>query len=484
MKIIYVAMVAIVLLGTQLWGAISDGLVANWRMDECYWLGGGVESSVKDNTAHGYDASVYNGANTVKDPHIINNSGKFNLVSNTENQHIRVNDDTVGDTDGNLSVSFWVQLSEDIPKNDWTIFVVKTVTYNWSDGWGFGEYNGDLRFFIDQWNATNQYINTPIPKTSDGWVHFVGTYDGTMMHLYRNGEEEGNTTISGLTVDGENPVSIGWNGDSRCHSLQGYIDEVKIWNRALSEAEVREIYSNEKSGLNYDGTTRKPVECNTTIAANSWELVGIPIDLRSDPKSVKDTFQGMSGTYGDDWRVYRRDYSDSNNSSWYTYLDDPNDDSAIEFGKAYWLGNKQSEQTWDVNGTVVNYNYSGSDCPANQCVEIDLKSVTHNFATDGDDGTGPYRYNMTGFIGNSSVQWADCRLIIDGTAYTPSAAETAGYASKQIWQYNPGSGTNSNGYTTCDDSLTTCMLEPFKGFWIELRGPTKGKTVKLLIPKE
>ena len=268
-------------------------------------------------------------------------------------------------------------------------------------------------------------------------------------------------------------------------TLSTKVDEVKIWDRALSEQEIANIESNESIGNNYDGSSRAPVTCDATVNANSWELVGIPIDLRTDPKTVTETFQGMTGTYGNDWRIYRRDYSDSNNSSWYTYLDDP-DNNMTEFGKGYWLGNASSaEETWNVDDTqAVEYDSTHPDCPANQCVEIDVKSVSLDFTTDPNDGTGPYRYNLTGFVGKSPVSWADCRFIIDGTAYTPTAAESAGYASKVIWQYNPGSG-DANGYTSCDDTTPgSCMLEPYKGFWVELREITKDKTVKLLVPKE
>ena len=212
--------------------------------------------------------------------------------------------------------------------------------------------------------------------------------------------------------------------------------------------------------------------------------MGIPIDLRTDSKTVAETFQGMTGTYDTDWRVYRRDYSDTNNSSWYTYL---NATDSMEFGKGYWLGNALSTvETWNVAGTqAVDYDSTHPDCPANQCVEIDVKSASLD-SEAGDDllGTGPYRYNLTGFVGKSPVSWADCRFIIDGTAYTPTAAESAGYASKVIWQYNPGAG-DANGYTSCDDTTPgSCMLEPYKGFWVELRGPTKNLPVKLLIPRE
>ena len=137
----------------------------------------------------------------------------------------------------------------------------------------------------------------------------------------------------------------------------------------------------------------------------------------------------------------------------------------------------------------VDYDSTDPACTATRCVEIDLVAVSLNFGApdnDTDDGSGPYRYNLSGFVGTTPVDWADCRFLVDGTAYTPSAAEAAELFSKQIWQYNPGDGgANAEGYTTCDDTgIGTCKLIPNEGFWVEGQGPTKGKTVKLLIPQE
>jgi hypothetical protein len=260
--------------------------------------------------------------------------------------------------------------------------------------------------------------------------------------------------------------------------FEGNIDEVKVWNRALDATEVASIMSNESAGNNYDGSPREPVNCSASITGGSWELIGIPADLRTETNtSISKIFgDDMTGIYDTDWRIYERKYSDTNNSSWYTYLSDIN--TPLKFATAYWLGSKNTEN-WDVNDMqAVDYNSTNPACTVGTCVEIDLKSVTN----DSDDGTGPYRYYMTGFTGKSPVDWADCRFIIDNTVYTPSEAETAGYASKQIWQYNPSGG---NDYTVCDDTTPgSCLLQPYKGFWVELHGPTKDKTVKLLIPKE
>jgi hypothetical protein len=262
------------------------------------------------------------------------------------------------------------------------------------------------------------------------------------------------------------------------------VDELKLWNRALSSDEIESIYQNEKNGNNYDSSPRNIVECSASIAEHSWELVGIPADLRQGSFTIDNIFgDDMNGTYGIDWRIYTREYNETDNNSSYRYLSEIN--TTLEFGKGYWLGSKKSS-SWDVNDIIgVDYDSTSDACVASSCVELDVKSVSLDENVDDLNGTGPYRYYMTGFVGKAPVDWADCRFIIDGVAYTPSDADTAGYINKQIWQYNPNSSdADSKGYTTCDDVTPgSCKLIPYKGFWIEMQGPTKGKTVKLLIPK-
>ena len=159
------------------------------------------------------------------------------------------------------------------------------------------------------------------------------------------------------------------------------------------------------------------------------------------------------------------------------------------------FGSKKDDQ-WDVSSLPpVNYISGITGCTASKCVEVDLKSVSlDSNATPPDDllGSGPYRYNMTGYVGlKKPVEWGTCRFVIsdpDGSnkeILSPADAETAGYAARQVWLYNPNqAGANGNGYTTCaDNSPGGCKLLPFKGFHIELHGPTKNKTVKLLIPE-
>jgi hypothetical protein len=262
------------------------------------------------------------------------------------------------------------------------------------------------------------------------------------------------------------------------------MDEFKFWDYPLTAIEVQNMYNNEISGNNYDGTIRTCNTCSATLTAGVWELIGIPADLRGGTYTVGDLIgDDITTAYGTDWRVYERGYSDTNNSSWYNLLDLT---TPLTFGQGYWLRSLQ-DAIWDVNDVEgVNYDSTHPACPAVRCVEIDMKPVSLEEGVDDLLGTGPYRYNMTGAVGKKPVDWADCRILVDGVAYTPSEAETAGFIKNQIWQYNPSSSSaDGKGYTTCNDVTPGgCQLIPYKGFWVELHGPTKGKVVKLLVPEE
>ena len=102
------------------------------------------------------------------------------------------------------------------------------------------------------------YAGTP---DSNRWIHVAGTYDGSRMRLYVDGVEIGskplagqvqvNTCLSweppgGVCVT-DNPVTIGGEENGSLPRVvdgefDGRIDEVRLYNRALSAAEILTIY--------------------------------------------------------------------------------------------------------------------------------------------------------------------------------------------------------------------------------------------------
>ncbi len=72
----------------------------------------------------------------------------------------------------------------------------------------------------------------------NSWTHIAGTYDGTQLRFYENGALVSSTAIAGAIAQGANALTLGassiWG-----EYFSGIIDEVRIYNRALTAVEVQ-----------------------------------------------------------------------------------------------------------------------------------------------------------------------------------------------------------------------------------------------------
>ncbi len=88
-------------------------------------------------------------------------------------------------------------------------------------------------------NTTNHTLNTS--HTLNTWVHYAFTYDGSKSRIYKNGILIG-TSVQNITTVSNNSFSLGVTEGGGTGRLNGVIDDLKIYNRALSANEVYEVY--------------------------------------------------------------------------------------------------------------------------------------------------------------------------------------------------------------------------------------------------
>ena len=83
------------------------------------------------------------------------------------------------------------------------------------------------------------------------WYHLVGTFDGTTARLYVNGASVGTpvTWAHDILYDATGRFCIGIRSTDN-YPMNGYIDEIAIWNRGLTSSEVTELY-NGGTGITY-----------------------------------------------------------------------------------------------------------------------------------------------------------------------------------------------------------------------------------------
>jgi hypothetical protein len=94
--------------------------------------------------------------------------------------------------------------------------------------------------------GSNHISNSSSDYPSDAWHSVVGTYDGSAQKLYVNGILDSSASVGGSIEANNEPLLIGKHRGCESQHFDGLIDDVRIYNRALSEAEVRALYYREQ----------------------------------------------------------------------------------------------------------------------------------------------------------------------------------------------------------------------------------------------
>jgi len=139
-------------------------------------------------------------------------------------------------------------------------------------GWRFGLNNSNVTAgisFIQDWNAQASPGNWCLANviTLNTWVHLGVTYDstasGNIPTFYVNGEPFAPSTIvqspSGTSdSDATSGLVLGAEDLGTGRIYQGAMDDIRLWTRILSAAEMREVY--QKSLLGDPGLLLTPLE--------------------------------------------------------------------------------------------------------------------------------------------------------------------------------------------------------------------------------
>ena len=108
---------------------------------------------------------------------------------------------------------------------------------------------GTQRIFYIQDFTSGFNVNVVTTVVSTGWNHVVATSDGAgTYHIYLNGSLADNGTQganSTTYISNTGYLYIGQRGNSAGY-VNGKVNDVRIYNRALSQAEIQAIYNAEK----------------------------------------------------------------------------------------------------------------------------------------------------------------------------------------------------------------------------------------------
>ncbi|MET0385562.1 MAG: LamG domain-containing protein, partial [Polyangiales bacterium] len=146
--------------------------------------------------------------------------------------------------EGSLTISAWIKPLQ-FPWDDATI-----VSKRNGVEWGYqldvtrdsGERTIGFKLTTASGESMFRYGSTPIE--ADRWYHVTGVYDASAreLHVYLDGERDDGEIVGRVDseqLNSEKHVTIGQRTGTSEYAFNGYIDDVRLYDRALSEPEVR-----------------------------------------------------------------------------------------------------------------------------------------------------------------------------------------------------------------------------------------------------
>ena len=263
------------------------GLVGYWKMDEQQWTG--VFGEVKDSSGNNNDGTPYGDAH-------IDANGKYGNAGCFDGSS-----DYVGSIWGNslntgsqLTMEAWVNLTD--AAVDQKIVGKSPIGSGYVMGVGLGGLYPEI------WDtAGSRYYFQAGSIPSKQWVHLAVTWQtGGRMIAYVNGQQVGNISASVQPIGGTwNPLVIGaapWNTNK--FGVNGLIDEVKIFNRALSQEEINHTYNSEFAyGIYMKDSADNNISFNPAISdISGYGDAGIYLDNSSpyiNYANIHNSLQGL-----------------------------------------------------------------------------------------------------------------------------------------------------------------------------------------------
>ena len=219
--------------GVGAYGSSDASLVGYWHFEE--------NGGLADASGNGNDGSMAGSDNATNVTGIIGEALEFG----GNNDFVTVSNSGSLQVFGNVSFTFWARVNGDGTSAGTHGIITKRIWHNDPQGYQVYLYPNSDQISYSFGNNTGYEGYSSEPSTIDygAWYHYAVVQNATHVAFYKDGSLiSSNKTVSSSFGSDSTPLYLG-TGYGTFHSFNGTLDEVAIYNRALTPAEVAIIAS-------------------------------------------------------------------------------------------------------------------------------------------------------------------------------------------------------------------------------------------------
>ena len=217
----FFTMLLLIMLCSFLLADLNDGLILDFSFS----------GNALDESGTGNDGTVYN---AVLIPDRFGNQDSAYQFG--ANKYIQVNSDSTLNLTNSLTMSAWIYLYAN--SSSWQSIFCKGETSSMNSPYALLIRNYRITFLP---NRAEYYSSLSVP--SEEWVHVAVVWDGNTIKYYLNGvkDTKEDTYTNTLNI-ANNDLVIGKDAPGATEWFNGNLDDMRLYNRALSDYEITQLY--------------------------------------------------------------------------------------------------------------------------------------------------------------------------------------------------------------------------------------------------
>ncbi len=223
---------------------LNDGLMGYWKFDEA----SGTRAA--DSSGWGSSGTLLNGPTITTSTAPTNFTNGYALSLDGINDYVDTDASSLNIT-GPVTISVWIKPTAPVASGSPQLLVIRTLNSQYITYVMSLDATGKVIMASKDTDLHNEYTSSTTVMSTTNWNHVVGVYDGSAFKIYVNGVLEGIHPIS--YTPPSTPVSHTQLGHASVDPFWGYykglMDDVRIYNRALSTGEIAALAAGNQPSL-------------------------------------------------------------------------------------------------------------------------------------------------------------------------------------------------------------------------------------------